>query len=67
MNYRKNVSLLIFGTLLGISIIFLFNLTNSQSSSSQETLTVEEKDACESGFLKIEKKSYTCVDDVQID
>lgn len=61
MNYRKNVSLLIFGTLLGISIIlipFLFNLTNSQSSSSQETLTIEEKDACESGFLKIEKKSY---------
>ena len=55
MNYRKNVSLLIFGTLLGISIIFLFNLTNSQSSSSQETLTVEEKDACESGFLKIQK------------
>ena len=58
MNYRKNVSPLIFGTLLGISIIFLFNLTNSQSSSSQETLTIEEKDACESGFLKIEKKSY---------
>ena len=45
--------------LIIISTFLLFLLSCSEIEDLKiETLTIEEKDACESGFLKIQKKSY---------